>query len=155
MFSHYQSAIGVWHWSFQFVIDDWRFCVLWDHPSFLVTLRQPIQFKALLSTIFLSRPIQNNSIGYKFFVSSHRPQACEDERYGIREVQKERERERTNILPRDSARKRRHVNWSHSRGHWDPATKIFTVTWSIGSGQGDGQETCKMHPRLPQLASTC
>jgi hypothetical protein len=42
----------------------------------------------------------NNSIGYKFFVSSHRPQACEDERYGIREVQKERERERerTNIL---------------------------------------------------------
>jgi hypothetical protein len=63
-------------------------------PLFLVTLRQPIQFKALLSTIFLSRPIQNNSIGYKFFVSSHRPQACEDERYGIREVQRERERER-------------------------------------------------------------
>jgi hypothetical protein len=74
-------------------------------PLFLVTLRQPIQFKALLSTIFLSRPIQNNSIGYKFFVSSHRPQACEDERYGIREVQRERERERerTNILPRDNA----------------------------------------------------
>jgi hypothetical protein len=132
--------------------------VFWDHPSFLVTLRQPIPFKALLSTIFLSSPIQNNSIGYKFFVSSHRPQACEGERYGIREVQKEREREPTSyqetvpISADMSTGVTAEGIGTHEKGVKIISSQLLKsslVTWSIGSGQGDGQETCKMHPRLP------
>ncbi len=89
----------------------------------------------------------NNSIGYKFFVSSHRPQACEDERYGIGEVQKERERENQHPVPK-SADMATGVT-AEGIGTHEKGVKIISsqllksslVTWSIGSGHGDGQET--------------
>jgi hypothetical protein len=97
----------------------------------------------------------------KFFVSSHRPQACEDERYGIREDQKERERERErereNQHPVPKSADTATGVTAEGIGTHEKGVKIISsqllksslVTWSIGGGQRDGQETCKMHSRLP------
>ncbi len=77
------------------------------------------------------------------------------ERTKKRERERERERENQHPVPK-SADTATGVT-AEGIGTHEKGVKIISsqllksslVTWSIGGGQRDGQETCKMHSRLP------